>query len=151
MNDQLTRQAQEMFSAVKDAHIPENVRAFAEESVMKTREGYTKTSAIAKDGVMALEEVMVAAHAGAKAIGEKVLNHSVANAETAFDAAQAMARAKTIPEAFGLQAKLMQQQLAIGSEQAKELFDLYAKVARQTFDSFSTAATKTFAQFKDVR
>ena len=150
MNDQFTRQAQEMFSAAKDPRIPESVQAFAEESVMKTREGYTKMSAVAKDGVMALEEVMVAAHAGAKAIGDKVLNHSVANAETAFDAAQAMARAKTIPEAFGLQAKFMQQQLATGCEQAKELLELSMKVARQTFDSFSTAATKSFEQLKKV-
>ncbi len=33
MNDQFTRQAQEIFSAAKDARIPENIQAFAEDSV----------------------------------------------------------------------------------------------------------------------
>jgi hypothetical protein len=148
MNEQLTRQAQEMFSAAKHARIPESVQALTEESVVKSREAYTKMSAVAKDGVKALEEVMVAAHAGTKAIGEKVFDHAVANAETAFDVAQAMARAKTIPEAFGIQAKFMQQQLAFGSEQAKELLVLSTRVAYQTFDSLNTAVTKTFEELR---
>ncbi len=37
MND-YTRQAQDMFAAAKDARIPENVQAFAEKSVAKTRD-----------------------------------------------------------------------------------------------------------------
>ena len=95
MNEQLTRQA--IFSAAKHARIPESVQALAEESVVKSREAYTKMSAVAKDGVKALEEVMVVAHAGTKAIGEKFFDHALTNAETAFDVAQAMARTKTIP------------------------------------------------------
>jgi hypothetical protein len=37
MNDQFTRQAQELFSAAKDARIPENVQAMVEDGVTKTR------------------------------------------------------------------------------------------------------------------
>ena len=33
MNDQFTRQAQEMFAAAKDARIPENIQAIAEDGV----------------------------------------------------------------------------------------------------------------------
>src|SRR3546814_2935771 len=54
------------------SRIPENLQAIAEESVIKTREGYTKMSSVAKDGVKALEEVMLVAQAGARTIGEKV-------------------------------------------------------------------------------
>ena len=148
MNERLARQAQDLFNAAKGARIPESVQALAEESVAKSREAYTRMSAVAQDGAKALEQVMVAAHVGTKAIGDKVLDHTVINAEAAFDAAQAMARAKTIPEAFGLQVKFMQQQLAISSEQAKELFDVSANVAKQTYDSLNTAATKTFEKFR---
>jgi hypothetical protein len=148
MNEQFTRQAQDILAAAKDARIPENVQAFAEESVTKTREAYNKLSAVAKDNVKVLEEVMLATHAGAKAIGEKVLQNSVVNTEAAFDAAQAIARAKTFPEAARLQANFVQQQLAVASSQTKELFELSTKVAKQTFETLNFAATKGFEQLK---
>jgi phasin len=148
MNEQFTRQAQDILAAAKDARIPENVQAFAEESVTKTREAYNKLSNVAKDNVKVLEEVMLATHAGAKAIGEKVLQNSVVNTEAAFDAAQAIARAKTFPEAVRLQANFVQQQLAVASSQTKELFELSTKVAKQTFETLNVAATKSFEQIK---
>lgn len=148
MNEQFTRQAQDILAAAKDARIPENVQAFAEESVAKTREAYNKLSNVAKDNVKVLEEVMLATHAGAKAIGEKVLQNSVVNTEAAFDAAQAIARAKTFPEAARLQANFVQQQLAVASSQTKELFELSTKVAKQTFETLNVVATKSFEQIK---
>ena len=51
--DQFTRQAQDMFNAAKEARIPENVQAIAEEGVAKTREAYSKISAVAKDNAKA--------------------------------------------------------------------------------------------------
>lgn len=148
MNEQFTRQAQEMFAAAKDARIPENVQAFAEESVAKTREAYSKMSAVAQDGVKVMEQVMLATHAGAKSIGEKVLHNTSVNTEAAFDAAQAIARARTLPEMARLQADFMQQQMAIAAEQTKELFELSTKVAKQTFETMNTAATKSFDKMK---
>ena len=44
-----TRQAQEMFSAGKDAKIPENMSAFAEDAVAKSRDVYNKVTAATKD------------------------------------------------------------------------------------------------------
>ena len=91
---------------------PAAVQAFAEESVAKTREAFSRMNATAKDNAKLIEEVVMAAQAGAKAIGEKVLNHTAANTEAAFDAAQAIARCRTLPEAARLQADYMQQQMA---------------------------------------
>lgn len=148
MNDQFTRQAQEMFSAAKDARIPENIQAIAEDSVSKTREVYEKMNTVAKDGVKVLEDVMLATHAGAKTIGEKVLRNAEVNTEAAFDAAQAIARAKTVPEAVRLQTTFVQQQFAVAGAQTKELFELSAKVAQQTFETVNSATTKAFEQMK---
>ena len=148
MNEQFTRQAQEIFNVAKDARIPENVQAFAEESVAKTREAYQKANAAAKDSVKVMEDVMLTAHAGARALGEKVMTNTAANTEAVFDAAQALARARTLPEAARLQADFMQQQMAIASAQTKEFFELSTKGARQTFESMNAATTKTFDQFK---
>ena len=148
MNEQFTRQAQEIFNVAKDARIPENFQAFAEDSVSKTRDAFKKFNAGAQEGAKAMEDVVLASHAGAKSIGEKVMSNTAANAEAAFDAAEAISKAKTLPEAARLQADYMQQQVAAVSAQSKELFELSTKVAKQTFESFSAAATKSVDQFK---
>lgn len=148
MNEQFTRQAQDMFNAAKDARIPENVQAIASESVAKTREAYLKMAAATKDGVKVVEDVVLTAHAGAKSIGEKVMHNTLANTEAAFDAAHAIARARTLPEVARLQADFFQQQFAVATQQSRELFELSSKVARQTFETANAAATKSFDQMK---
>src|SRR5438552_828599 len=120
MTDQFTRQAQEIFAAAKEARIPENVQAIVENSVAKTREAYSTMNSAAKDGVKVLEDVMVAAHAGAKTIGEKILLNTETNAEAAFDAARAISRAVTFPEVVRLQTSFLQNQFAVASAQTKE-------------------------------
>src|SRR5688572_28234133 len=62
VND-FARQTQEFFSAAKEARIPEQVQAIAEDSVTKARESYGKLNTVAKDSAKVLEEVMVAAQA----------------------------------------------------------------------------------------
>ena len=148
MNEQFTRQAKDMFKVAQDGRIPENIQAMAEDGVTKTRDAYLKLNTVAKDGAKVVEEVVMAAQAGAKAIGEKVLHNTSVNTEAVFDAAQAMARARTLPEAARLQADFMQQQFAAAGAQTKELFELSSKVARQTIESMNSAATKSFEQMK---
>ena len=93
-----TKQAQEMFSAGKDAKVPENVSAFAEDAIAKSRDAYRKFTAMAKDNAKVAEEVMLDDLGRAKSIGEKIVANTLANTEAAFEAAQAMARARTFPE-----------------------------------------------------
>ena len=148
MNEQFTRQAQEMFNAAKDARIPENVQAFAEDSVSKTREAFHRMNGVAKDGVKVVEEIVLASHAGAKTIGEKLMHNTAVNTEAAFDAAQQMARAKSVQEIARLQADFFQQQMAAASAQTKELFELSTKVSRQTFETINSAAQRSFDHIK---
>lgn len=147
MND-FARQTQDFLSAAKDARIPEQVQAIAEDSVTKARETYGKFNTVAKDGAKVFEEVTVAAFAGAKSITDKVLKNTETNTEAVFDAAEAIARAKTVPEFFRLQTAFMQQQMNAAGAQSKELFELSTKVAQQTFESINSAASKTFEQIK---
>lgn len=148
MTDQFTRQAQEMFAAAKDARIPENIQAMAEDGVAKTREAFDKLQAAASDNMKSMETVMLTAQAGARSIGEKVLRNVEVNTDAAFDAAEAMARARTIPEVLKLQTSFVQQQLTASAAQVKELFELSTKVAQQTFETMNAAATKSFEQVK---
>ena len=148
MNDQFTRQAQEIFSAAKDARIPENIQAFAEDSVNKSREFYQKLNETAQENVNSAEGFMLASHAGAKSVSEKIMQNAAANTESAFDAAQSMARAKTLPEAARLQADFMQQQTVAAALQTKELFELSSKVAKQTFESINKVTAASFEKMK---
>ncbi len=148
MNEQFTRQAQDMFRAAQDARIPESLQAMAEDGVSKTREAYQKMQTAAKDNVKAVEDIVLAAQAGAKAIGEKVIHNTAANTEAVFDAAQAIARARSLPEAARLQADFMQQSLAIAGSQTKELLELSTKMARLAFETMNAAATRSFDQTK---
>ena len=148
VNEQYTRQAQEMFNAAKDARIPQNVQVFAEDSVIKTREVVGKLTVVAKDNAKAVEGVMLSAQAGAKTIGEKIMNNTVANTESLFDAATAMSRARSLPEVAKLQADFMQQTMTIMSSQTKELFDLSGQIMKQTFETMNAAATKSMDQMK---
>lgn len=143
--------AHDFYNAAKNGRIPENLQAFAEDSVVRTREAYQKINTAAKDGAKVMEEVMLAAHAGVKAIGEKVLHNAAVNTDAAFEAAQAIARARTIPEAARLQADFVQQQLAAAGAQSKELFELSTKFVKQTFDTMSGAASRSFEEMKRAR
>jgi hypothetical protein len=143
MNEDFVRRTSEMFGAAWNTRIPDNLQDFAEERVAKTREAYRKINTVAKEASQALEEVVLAAQTGAKALGEKVMTDASKNMESAFDAAQAIARARTLPEIARLQEDVMQQQLAVANAQTKELFELSAKIAQQTLETVTASATKT--------
>lgn len=148
MNDQFARQAREIFVATQNARIPENIQTIAEDSVAKSREAFEKLQAVSKDGTKTMETVMLTAQAGARAIGEKVMRNIEINADAAFDAAEAMARAQTVPEFFQLQANFVQEQLNASARQAKDLLELSAKIAQQAFETANAATIKSFEQFK---
>ena len=148
MNEQMKRQAEQFMNAAKDARIPDNVQAFAADSVAKSREAYDKLTAAAKDQAKVAEEMLLATQAGAKVIGTKMLDNATSNTTAAFDVAQAMTRAKTLPEAFQLQTAFMQHQMALAGAQTKELLELSTRVAQQAFETMNTAATKSFDQMK---
>ncbi len=116
----------------------------------KTREAYSKLNAATQDHVKAVEEIVLAAQAGAKSFSDKFLHAAAVNAEAAFDAAEAIAKAKTIPEVARLQADFFKQQLATASSQTKEFFELSSKISRQTLESLNSAASKSFEQLKKV-
>ena len=148
MNEQFTRQAQDMFRSAQNGKIPESMQAMAEDGVTKTREAYQKIQSATKDSAKVVEDIVLATQAGAKAIGEKVIQNTTANTEAVFDAAQAMARARSLPEAARLQADFMQQQMAIASAQTKELFEISTRMTRQAMESVNAAATRSFEQMK---
>lgn len=150
MTDQWKREAKEMFLAAKNARVPENLSVLAEDVIAKSREAFDQFQSASKDSTRSLETVIQTAHDGTRTIGEKVLRNIECNTELAFDAAEAMARAKTIAEVVSLHSSFLQQQMTASASQSKELLELSAKVAQQTFELMNAAAFKTFEHFKRV-
>jgi hypothetical protein len=148
MNDAFTSQAEQMFNAASNVRMPENVQAMMVDGVAKTREAYEKAAATARDQAKVAEELMLAGQAGAKAIGSKLIENTVVNADAAFDAAQAMARARSLPEIARLQAEFLQRQFAMAGAQTRELLELSGRVAKETFATYNSAATKSFDQMR---
>lgn len=148
MNDYFKRQTEQFMNAAKDARMPEAVQAFAEESVAKSREAYSRLTAVAKDQAQVAEDVVLASQAGARVLGSKLIDNTTANAFAAFDAAAAMARAKTPVEAARLQAEFVQKQFAAATSQARELFELSSRVTTETFEQINAAATRSFDQVR---
>jgi len=150
MNEQFTRQVEEFFAVSNNVSIPDNVQSIVEDGVAKTRDAYLKINAVTKDGAKAFDEAMTAAYAGTKTLAEKVQLNIEANTKAAFDGAQSISRARTLPEVVRLQANYLQNQVVATSVQAKELCELSAKVVQQTFEAMSAAASKTFDELRKV-
>jgi hypothetical protein len=149
MNDYM-RQAEEMFrNGTKGMQgampmTPEAVKAMAVDGLTKTRETCERMTAVAVDAGKAMEKVTGVANQSVHAMGEKVMTNMVANTQAVFDTAEAVVRAKSLPEAAQLQADFMRTQMEKASEQTREFFELSNQMFRSTFEQFTSAA-KGFA------
>ena len=139
MNEQFMKQAEKL---MQDVRLPENLQSFAQDGVAKSREAYAKIAAAAADQVKTVEAVAAEAQDGVRSLGEKAVANFARNTEAAFDAAEALARAKSLPEVAKLQADFMQKQFAVLGAQTKEMFELSTKLAQQAFGQMSGAAAK---------
>jgi phasin family protein len=134
-------QAEKLF---KDARVPENVQAIAQQGVAASKEFYAKAAAAAQDGAKAMNEIADTAWGSTKMLNEKVVQNLTANAEAAFSVAQAIATAKSLPEIAKLQSEFVQKFAAQATEQTKEFFDLSSRATQHLFEKAQSAATKSF-------
>jgi hypothetical protein len=139
---QYIQQAEAILKAAQNGHLPEHVQASAHEGLAKTRQATRNSVATAREGAELVERVL----SDTKTLAEKALQNFVANTEAAFDAAQAMLRARDVTEAAKLHAQFFQTQIAKAGEQRKEFYELASKLTQQTFATWNRVATKSFAQ-----
>jgi phasin family protein len=128
----------------KDARVPENVQAIAQQGVAASKEFYSKAAVSAQDGVRAMNEITDTAWGSAKMLNEKIVQNLTANAEVTFSAAQAIATAKSLPEIAKLQSEFVQKFAAQATEQTKEFFDLSTRATQHLLEKAQSAATKSF-------
>ena len=138
---QTTKQTGKLF---KDARVPENVQALAQQSVAASQEIYAKTAAAAQDGAKVLTEIADTAWGSTKMLNEKAVQNIKANFEAAFATAQKMATAKSLPEIAKLQSDYLQKIAAQVTEQTKEFVDLSTRATQHVFEKVQAASTKSF-------
>lgn len=114
-----------------------------QESVAKSREFYSRRTAAALDGAKGLIELADAIWSSTKMLNDKIIQNATANAEAAFDAAEALAGATSFSDVAKIQSEFVQQLFARTAAQSKEFFDLSARAAEHVIETAQAAASKS--------
>jgi phasin family protein len=127
---------------LKEARLPENVQAMAQQGIAKTHEFYTKSAATAQESARVMTGVAEPAWGSTKMLNEKLVQNLTANIEASFTAAHAIAKAQSLPEALKLHTEFFQKLAAQTTEQTKEFFDLSTRATQHVFEQVQAAAGK---------
>ena len=133
MTDQFTRQAQEIFAAAKEVRNPPKRPGDSRELGGQTHEAYSTMNSAAKDGVKVLEDVMVAAHAGARRSAENPPQHGNQRGGR-FDAARRSSALELFLRLLACRRASCKVSLPLPALQTKELSSFRQRSPRQTFE-----------------
>jgi phasin len=136
--------ATDPFSTVVPFQVPEQVRAFAEKGVSTARDGYQKLKEAAETNNGALEAAYTSATKGAHDYTTKLIDIAKLNTESAFDFAQSLLGAKSLPDAFELMNAHARKQYEVLTAQSKDLTEFAQKIATETVEPIKASAAKTF-------
>ncbi len=101
--------------------IPAEMREFAEKSVAQAKQAFDGFIAATQHAVGTAETQAKTMQSGVKQSGELALKFAERNVQASFEFAQRLMQAKDAKEVTSLQAEYIKKQIAVLSEQAKEL------------------------------
>jgi phasin len=101
--------------------IPNELRAFAEQSVTQARKAFEGFIEAANQAVGQMQGQAQAAHSGASEIAQKSMEYAEQNVAATFDFAQKLMHAKDSAEVMGLQSEYLGRQMQALSKQVQEL------------------------------
>ncbi len=108
--------------------IPNEMRAFAEQSVTQARKAFDGFIQAANQAVGQLHGRAQAAQSGATEIAQKSMAYAEENVAATFDFAQKLMQAKDAAEVMGLQSEYLSRQMQALSTQVQELGQSAAKI-----------------------
>jgi phasin len=109
--------------------IPKEMRSMAEASIEQARKAFEKFLAGAHETVGSFEQRGATVRAGAKDVGAKAISYAEKNVQASLDYAQALLKAKDLPEVMRLHAEYVQAQMRSLAEQATELGQVMSRAA----------------------
>jgi phasin len=108
--------------------IPNELRAFAEQSVVQARKAFEGFIEAANQAVGQMHGQAQAAHSGASEIAHKSMEYAEQNVASTFEFAQKLMGAKDSAEVMGLQSEYLGRQMQALSKQVQELGESAAKL-----------------------
>jgi phasin len=108
--------------------IPNEMRAFAEQSVAQARKAFDGFIQAANQAMGQLHGQAQAAQSGATEIAHKSMAYAEQNVAATFDFAQKLMTAKDASEVMGLQSQYLSHQMQALSSQVQELGQSAAKI-----------------------
>ena len=111
--------------------IPNEVRAFAEQSVAQARKAVDGFIQAANKALGQMQGRTQAAHSGATEIAHKSMAYAEQNVAATFDFAQKLMHAKDATEVMGLQSEFLGHQMQALSAQVQELGQSAAKIVME--------------------
>lgn len=109
--------------------IPAEMRALAEKSVEQAKLAFDSFISAAQQAVNTAENQAASARTGAKEVGDLAMRFAERNIASSFEYAQRLLRAKDAQDMAALHADYVKSQIAVLSDQAKELSKQAAKMA----------------------
>ena len=108
--------------------MPNEVRAFVEQSVSQARTAFDGIATAANKAVSQWHSQAQTARAGASEIAHKSMSYAERNVAATFDFAQKLMQAKDAAEVMGLQSQFLSHQMQAISTQVQELGQSAAKM-----------------------
>ena len=112
--------------------IPPQMREFAEKSMEQAKQAFDSFVAATQHAVKTAENQAASTHTGAKEVGALAMKYAESNITSSFEFAQKLMKAKDTAEVLALQRDYVSGQIAVLTDQAKELGKQAAKLAVQT-------------------
>ena len=111
--------------------IPKEMRSMAEASFEQARKTFEKFVGAAQAAAGSLEERNAMVRAGAKDVSSKAIAYAEQNVQASLDHAQALLKAKDLPEVMRLHGEYVQAQMQALAEQAGEIGRLIGSAAME--------------------
>lgn len=126
------------------------LKAVVADGLQKTQAANTRLTGLYKDALKNFEGLTAKAGAGARLVGDRVLENTEANAQATFNSAMAALRCTDAAELVQIQTAFMRDQLAAASEQQAEFLDLANRLVREMTEAATKVATDTVEQAKGI-
>jgi phasin len=111
--------------------IPKDMRSMAEASFEQARKTFEKFMATAQQAEHSMEERGESVRAGAKDINSKAVAYAEKNVKASLDYAEALLKAKDLPEVMRLHTDYVQGQMRSLTEQATEMGQIVSRAAME--------------------
>ncbi len=109
---------------------PPQMRAFAEQSVAQAQKAFDELMAATQRTVSSFEGQSTSAQSGLRGLQQKVFSFSERNVAASFDFAKKLLHAKDGEEVMRLHAEFVKAQIAVLTEQTRELTQHAASAAK---------------------